>query len=60
MTKGEISIVAGRPGNGKSTFVLNVVKKFSARRQESNAHIKRNAKRRNYKKVYCYAYQRKE
>ena len=26
MTKGEISIVAGRPGNGKSTFVLNVVK----------------------------------
>lgn len=26
MTKGEISIIAGRPGNGKSTLALNIVK----------------------------------
>tara|TARA_R100000700_G_C3173403_1_gene147928 strand:- start:1478 stop:2836 length:1359 start_codon:yes stop_codon:yes gene_type:complete len=26
MTKGEISIIAGRPGNGKSTLALNMVK----------------------------------
>ena len=26
MTKGEISIIAGRPGNGKSTLALNIAK----------------------------------
>ena len=26
MTKGEISIIAGRPGNGKSTLALNITK----------------------------------
>ena len=28
MTKGEITVIAGRPGHGKTTFSVNLVKKF--------------------------------
>lgn len=28
MTKGEITVIAGRPGHGKTTFAVNLVKKF--------------------------------
>ena len=28
MTRGEISVIAGRPGHGKTTFSINLVKKL--------------------------------
>ena len=28
MTRGEISVIAGRPGHGKTTFIINLVNKF--------------------------------